>query len=46
MDVSELIAFPDEKELPSLHDLRGSAPDATGELLSEDFIRELRNAAD
>jgi len=36
--------FPDEDELPSLFDLRGIAPDATGEVLSEDFIRELRNA--
>ncbi|MFH2101787.1 MAG: hypothetical protein ABIJ39_00315 [Chloroflexota bacterium] len=37
--------FPDEDDLPSLLDLRGIAPDATGELLSEDFIRELRNAS-
>lgn len=43
--VDEIEIFPDEDELPSLFDLRGIAPEATGALLSEDFIRELRNAS-
>ena len=36
--------FPDEGSLPSLKDLRGIAPDATGPISSEEFVRKLRNA--
>lgn len=32
-----------EEGLPKLSDLKGIAPDATGELFSEDFVRNLRN---
>lgn len=42
--VEEIEAFPDEKELPSLYELRGIAPDLTGKLSSEQFIRKVRNA--
>jgi hypothetical protein len=33
----------DDAQLPSLLDLRGMAPEATGTLSSEDFVRELRS---
>ncbi len=46
VQVSNLQALPDEEELPTLTDLQGIAPNATGSQLSEDFVRELRNAAD
>lgn len=42
--VTEIDAFPPDEELPDWEDLRGRAPDATGELSSEAFVRELRNA--
>jgi hypothetical protein len=35
---------PPENELPSILALRGIAPDATGNLKSEDFVRRLRDA--
>jgi hypothetical protein len=41
--VTSIEAFPPEGELPDWDDLRGRAPDATGELSSEAFVRELRN---
>jgi hypothetical protein len=41
--VTGIEAFPPEYELPSWDDLRGMAPDATGELSSEAFVRELRD---
>jgi hypothetical protein len=44
--VASIEAFPPEDELPSLWDLKGIAPNATGELASEDFVRDVRNAAD
>jgi len=40
--VARIEVIPDDAELPSLLDIRGMAPDATGILLSEDFVRELR----
>lgn len=43
IQVSQIEAFPPETELPDWNDLRGMAPDATGEMNSEDFIRELRD---
>jgi hypothetical protein len=41
--VRQIEAFPPESELPTWDDLRGRAPDATGELSSEAFVRELRD---
>lgn len=43
VQVTQIEAFPPESELPDWDDLRGMAPDATGELSSEAFIRELRD---
>jgi hypothetical protein len=42
--VEEIEIFPPEEELPSLHDLRGIAPDLTGSLSSEQFVRKIRDA--
>jgi len=42
--VTGIDSFPPDDELPTWEDLRGRAPDATGDLSSEDFVRELRNA--
>jgi len=44
IEVENVEAFPDEAELPSFSDLRGVAPEATGKLSSEEFVRRLRNA--
>lgn len=42
--VTDIEVYPDEKELPSLFDLRGIASsNATNNLSSEDFIREMRD---
>lgn len=41
--VTQVEAFPPEYELPDWDDLRGMAPDATGDLSSEAFIRGLRD---
>lgn len=35
--------LPEDDELPSLSDLRGIAPDITGDLSSEEFVRRLRD---
>jgi hypothetical protein len=35
--------YPDEEDLPSIFDLKGIAPNATGETISEEFVRRLRN---
>lgn len=35
--------LPEDDELPSLADLRGIAPDITGDLSSEEFVRMLRD---
>lgn len=40
----EIRVFPNEDSLPDWEDLRGIAPDATGSLTSEAFVRELRDA--
>jgi len=42
--VEEIEIFPSEEELPSLYDLRGIAPNLTGKLSSEEFVRKIRNA--
>jgi hypothetical protein len=44
--VSGIETFPPESELPDWEDLRGQAPDATGALSSEAFVRELRDAGE
>jgi hypothetical protein len=43
VQVTQIEPFPPESELPDWDDVRGMAPDATGELSSEAFIRELRD---
>lgn len=35
--------FPEEKDLPSILDLKGIAPKATDDMTSEEFVRRLRN---
>jgi hypothetical protein len=40
----DIEVYPDEDSLPSIMDLRGIAPEATGELKSEEFVRRIRNA--
>jgi len=42
--VEEIDVLPPNDELPNLSELRGAAPDLTGDLSSEDFIREIRRA--
>src|SRR5690606_1760169 len=42
--VSRIVTLPFDSELPSLMELRGMAPEATGEASSEDFVRSLRIA--
>ncbi|MCH7921612.1 MAG: hypothetical protein IH975_01090 [Nitrospinae bacterium] len=41
--VSKIEVYPPEDELPSLEDLRGIAPNATGDLSSEEFVRKIRD---
>ena len=41
--IKQIEAFPLEAELPSWEDLLGRAPEATGHLSSEAFVRELRD---
>ena len=41
--VRQIEAYPPESELPDWEDLRGRAPDATGGLSTEAFVRELRD---
>jgi hypothetical protein len=43
VSVANIEAFPPESDLPDWDDLRGRAPDATGDLSSEAFVRELRD---
>lgn len=43
IEVTSIDAHPPESELPDWDDLRGRAPDATGSLSSEAFVRELRD---
>jgi len=42
--IDRIEIFPDEESLPSLCDLHGKAPAATGDASSEEFVRRLRNA--
>lgn len=41
--VETMEILPEDDELPSLADLRGIAPDITGDLSSEEFVRMLRD---
>lgn len=41
--VSSIDIFPLEEDIPEWEDIRGRAPDATGDLSSEAFVRELRS---
>lgn len=43
VQVTDIEIYPNEEELPTLFDLRGVAPNATGNLSSEDFVRKNRN---
>jgi hypothetical protein len=44
IQVEHLEILPNEADLPTLYELKGVAPDATGELSSVEFVRKLRNA--
>ncbi len=46
MEVREMEVLPPSEELPSLSDLRGIAPDATGSLSAAEFVRKSRDAWD
>lgn len=43
MDVHEIEVMPEPEELPSLRDLYGIAPNATGDKSPEEFVRKLRD---
>jgi hypothetical protein len=43
--VEDIEVFPPDDQLPTLLSLRGAAPSATGEISSEEFVRQLRNAS-
>jgi hypothetical protein len=45
IDITALDIYPPEESLPTVFDLRGIAPDATGGVASEVFIRRLRDAS-
>jgi hypothetical protein len=44
IDVLDIEVLPPDSELPKLSEMRGIAPDATGDLTSEQFVRRLRDA--
>ena len=43
VNVRDIEIYPDEQTLPSIFDLRGIAPNATGNISSEDFVRGIRD---
>ncbi|MEK8016755.1 MAG: hypothetical protein VSS75_007790 [Candidatus Parabeggiatoa sp.] len=43
VDVTDIEIYPDEDELPTLFNLQGIAPNATGQKRSEDFVRGIRD---
>jgi hypothetical protein len=45
VEVSDIQLLPSPENLPSLSELRGVAPNATGDIDSVTFIRKIRNAA-
>lgn len=44
IDAADIEIYPPEEQLPTLWELRGIAPGATGDLSTEDFIRRIRDA--
>jgi len=46
VEVGSIETLPDQSTLPTLSELRGVAPRATGSRSSEEFVRSLRNASD
>ena len=44
IDAAQVETLPTEVDLPSFKDIRGIAPNLTGGMTSEDFVRSLRNA--
>ena len=44
IEVREMYVLPPSEKLPSLEDLYGIAPDATGDKTTEEFVKESRNA--
>ncbi len=44
IDVREMSVLPPSERLPSLEDLYGVAPEATGDKTTEEFVKESRNA--
>ncbi len=45
IEVKEIEVFPDEEDLPTMFDIQGMAPNATGDLSSEEFIAKIREEA-
>jgi hypothetical protein len=45
MNVSDIEILPTDDELPTLYDLRGIAPHATGDMNSVEFVRSIRDAS-
>lgn len=43
MEVESIEVFPPEEDLPTFTALRGISPDMTGDMLSEDFVRQVRD---
>jgi len=41
--VEQIVQVPDDDDLPSILDIRGMAPNATGDVSSEEFVRDLRS---
>jgi hypothetical protein len=44
INVSDIEILPEDDELPTLYDLRGVAPNATGDMDSAEFVRSIRDA--
>lgn len=44
IEVHEMHVLPPSEKLPSLEDLYGIAPEATGDKTTEEFVKESRNA--
>lgn len=43
IEVQDIDIFPPDDELPTLSDLRGMSPDATGDLTSVEYVRKVRD---
>jgi len=43
INVADIEVLPPENELPTIYDLRGIAPEATGDVSASDFVRALRD---